>query len=430
MLKNLFKTSILLGVCAAVAPTFASSADDDRTNTGKKGSLVILPSVELRYDSTTGDLIQDTFVTLSNDFAAPVRVKVYYLNGNALDWTAVDFVLTMTPDEPYYWSLDNPTDASAFGQRPRSFRNVGSPVTETDAYGRTFDTLRGAVIMYALSSDADKQNTAIRWNHLSAKATAVNYVDGSAYEYNAYAFQSHLRRDNQTVPQGAPLSSEPTEYIRMDGIMYDGAPDQVLVDAFADGSTALSGGGISTEVNTRLNTLVLDMDLRSGGDGPTATLAFFTVHRQDEVPLTWSNQNHCIICWESTYLAGIRADVFDASIVNADRVKARIQTFDSYDICYPVVRALDPNLSVSYAQSPLIGVTIKELSFEGQAFGTAASPLVGEGGNVGSIESATIKVGDNGGPIIPGGELGTGGDVGDLAPTAPPTGGRKGRNDR
>ncbi len=426
MLKNLCKASILLGVCAIAAPTFASTADDDRTNTGKKGSLVILPSVELRYDNVSGDLIQDTFVTLSNDFASPVRVKVYYLNGIAPDWNAVDFVITMTPDEPYYWSLNQPSDASAFGQLPRSFRDVGAAVP--DPAGGDFNVRAGAVIMYALSSDADKQNTAIRYNNLSAKATAVNYADGSAYEYNAYAFQS------QRGSNGQPLTSEPTTRLEMDGSMYDGAPAQVLVDAFADGSTALSGGGVVTAVNTRLNLLVLDMDLTNTGI-PVTTLAFFTVHRQDEVPLTWSQQNECITCWKGQFLRDIRPDVFDVNLVNANRVKARIETFDQPYVCDPN----DPHDDeddhpgdINVKKSPLIGITIKELDFAGQAIGAAASPLVGQGAGSDSYESARIKVADgDGGPIIPGGELENGGNEGDLNPTAPGQGGRKGgRRDR
>ncbi len=47
----------------------------------QKGSLIIFPKVELRWD-VTGRLIQDTFLDLTNDYPADVLVQMYFVNGD------------------------------------------------------------------------------------------------------------------------------------------------------------------------------------------------------------------------------------------------------------------------------------------------------------------------------------------------------------
>ncbi|MCP4590202.1 MAG: hypothetical protein GY842_05635, partial [bacterium] len=49
-----------------------------------KGSLLIFPKVELRWDAS-GQLIQDTFIDLTNDYPDDVRVRVYYVNGDPFE---------------------------------------------------------------------------------------------------------------------------------------------------------------------------------------------------------------------------------------------------------------------------------------------------------------------------------------------------------
>jgi hypothetical protein len=53
----------------------------DRVSASEKGSLLIFPKIELRWDAA-GNLVQDTFVTLSNDFPEDVRVQMYFINGD------------------------------------------------------------------------------------------------------------------------------------------------------------------------------------------------------------------------------------------------------------------------------------------------------------------------------------------------------------
>ena len=59
----------------------AGAPIQDRVSGTEKGSLLFLSKVELRWDAA-GTLIQDTFVSLLNDSNAPVKVQMYFINGD------------------------------------------------------------------------------------------------------------------------------------------------------------------------------------------------------------------------------------------------------------------------------------------------------------------------------------------------------------
>ena len=56
--------------------------DDPRPAAGEKGSLVIFSKVEIRWDAS-GNVIQDTFLDLTNDYPDDVLVQMYFVNGDA-----------------------------------------------------------------------------------------------------------------------------------------------------------------------------------------------------------------------------------------------------------------------------------------------------------------------------------------------------------
>ena len=53
----------------------------DRVSGTEKGSLVIFPKVEPRW-TEMGTLVQDTFLSLTNDYPGEVRVQMYFINGD------------------------------------------------------------------------------------------------------------------------------------------------------------------------------------------------------------------------------------------------------------------------------------------------------------------------------------------------------------
>ena len=52
-----------------------------RVSGTEKGSLLIFSKIEIRWDAA-GNVVQDTFLDISNDWPADVLVKLYFINGD------------------------------------------------------------------------------------------------------------------------------------------------------------------------------------------------------------------------------------------------------------------------------------------------------------------------------------------------------------
>ena len=107
-----------MALCGAAAslllPATADASGTHRVSGTEKGSFLIYSKVEIRWDSA-GNVIQDTFLDITNDWALPVDVKYYFINGDApLDADPperahpgrnnVDGKLRLTANQPAYWS--------------------------------------------------------------------------------------------------------------------------------------------------------------------------------------------------------------------------------------------------------------------------------------------------------------------------------------
>ncbi len=224
----------------------SSVADRSRGSVSKKGSLLIWPRVELRWD-LDDNLIQDTFLDISNDFPDDTRVRLYFVNGDPpLDavfvgdppilaerahpgWNNVDIEIELTSSEPTYWSAATGQPA---GVSSLTILDPGVPPGRPDPDARNSGgrLLRGFVVGWAVDSEGKEVN----WNHLSGGATVINYADRTASEYNAWAFQCLTG-----VDLGEECGDEAGE-LNLDGFEYDACPAKLLLDFYAVGSMALS----------------------------------------------------------------------------------------------------------------------------------------------------------------------------------------------
>ena len=77
------RTPFVLSLVGAfsVALAGAASAQAPRVSSTQKGSLLIFSKVEIKWD-LDGNVIQDTFVDMSNDYPADVVVQGYFINGD------------------------------------------------------------------------------------------------------------------------------------------------------------------------------------------------------------------------------------------------------------------------------------------------------------------------------------------------------------
>ncbi len=218
----------------------------NRASTTAKGSLIIWPVIEVKWDAY-GTLIQDTFITVLNDFPADVEVQFYQVNGDApLDpvfdedtddlierahpgWNNSDYKIRLTDDESAYWSV---ATGWPKGVSPLSVLDPGNPNgrPDPDPSNPGGRVIRGFLLAWAVNVDGEE----IRWNHLKGHAVGVRYDQGTTFDYSPWSFAVV-----SGVPQGAQSDGDAGS-LRLDGSEYDYAPETLLFDFFAAGSQAMS----------------------------------------------------------------------------------------------------------------------------------------------------------------------------------------------
>ncbi len=375
MLKKALFGIALAGLFAGFA---GNASADDRTNVTKKGSLLVYPKVEIRWESE-GDgyvVTQDTFLTIVNDFPASVKVQYYFVNGDEpLDpvfccdpqelverghpgWNWVDCQNILTDDQSIYWSAltGNPHGCQPFtvldpGTPP------GRPVTgeEDDEGGNRY--LRGFIVAWAVN-DAGEE---IRWNHLSGTAILINYETGTAWEYNAFAYRALT-----SAPQGSASDGVPGQLL-MNGEEYDMNYNMLVLDFFANESVPFNTNGVPGEVETDVTLMVMELDLRQDNEGPVTTKAKFDIWNSNEV--RFSGTERCITCWDQTLFGDYNdPNHFLVDNLQTDKGKARIDGLGS-TVC-PLSQ-----------DSALLGVEAKAIDFENgeEVHAIAGSTMVGQG---------------------------------------------------
>jgi hypothetical protein len=373
---------VLIGAFVVVA---ASPAAAQRVSASIKGSLLVYPKVELKWDAT-GLVVQDTFLTILNDYPDDVFVHWYFVNGDPpLDpivvgddpepvepghpgWNWVNRVTKLTGDEPTYFSAltGQPAGAQPF----TTLDNAGGVIGRLDPEAADGSrVLRGFAIAYAV----DRFGNEISWNHLSGAATLVNYARKAAWEYNAFAFQAFAAQyaETDTASRGT---------LNLDGIEYDIVFDKLLFDFYTVGSTAMSGGGYSVMLDTDLTLLPMLIDVRQDSDGPVTTKAHFDIWNQNEDG--FSGTTRCITCWDQTLLSSYELpNHFMMGTIHTDKGKARIDGVQS-TLC-------------EYSEdAPLLGVAAKILAFSGPstAHAYAGMTLVGQGTEIGVIQADIVEM--------------------------------------
>jgi len=364
MMRKVVVATILLGLLVA-APAMAA----DRVSASEKGSLLIFSKVEIRWDAA-GNLLQDTFIDISNDYPADVLVQMYFFNGDApldaeydefgvmierahLGHNWVDNQILLTANEPTYWSA---MTGMPKGTSPFAMLDPGDPIGRPAPDGSGDRVMRGMVIAYAVNADGNE----IRWNHLKGDAMIVNYDNEAAWEYNAWAFAAVT--DGHT--HGAELDT-PFGQLDIDGVEYVEGFDTLLLDFYSVGSLGLSGETTAVTVDTDLTLFSVDADFRQESEGPVCFKAHFDIWNMNEVK--FSGTHRCICAWDQALLSSYDApNHFLIGYIHTDKGKARIDGVQSV-VC-PGSEA-----------ASILGVSAKMLAFGAADFGMAGSNLIGMG---------------------------------------------------
>lgn len=326
----------------------------DRTCSSVKGSLLVYPKVEVRWDAA-GNLVQDTFITVNNDYPADVLIQAYFLS-EPCNWFDNFFELTM--NQPAYWAASS---GLPLGVSPWDI--LGDPYPDPEGSGEFI--IRGSILLWAV--DADHRE--IRWNHLYGGAIIVNYNYNTAWEYNAYAFPAVT-----TVPHGGLLYT-PYGRLDLDGTEYVYGYAKLLMDFFAVGATAFSGGGDLITHDTDLTLFILSNDLRQDGAGPFRTKAYFELWNENELGI--SGTEYCVQKYNETLFSTVGGPLMVENL-HTNMGRARITGVQSYWCDLPQRPSTDQSL---------LGVQARILSFDGGAPETdiAGSNLFGSG-----TQAATI----------------------------------------
>jgi hypothetical protein len=396
--------------CAEVA------CNPERVDISTKGSLLIFSNVELQWSfsavaGTVATLTTDTVISLTNDYPREVYVQMYFINGDpeldplfagtpptlvregepGCNW--VDCQLLLTPDQPIYWSAatGNPAGCQPFSiLDPDLGTGPGRPNPDVRDGSRV---LRGYVIAWAV----DETGREINWNHLSGKATIVDYATQSAWEYEAWAFQALENLHGEPLPESGAL--------QLDGLEYEQAFDMLLYDFFAAGSQAMSSGPRTVVADGDLTLHPVTVDLRQEHDEPVTTKAHFDIWNMNERKL--SNTRRCVTCWDQSLLSLFNPpNTFLLANLQSDKGKARIdgkQADECEENCFRdelgnpldledlfgLLDDLFEDVDIRCSQdAALLGVASKILTFSGlpNQRALAGSPLVGMG-----VERARIQ---------------------------------------
>lgn len=404
------KRFVGLLACSATAALMVSapaSAQMDRISGTEKGSLLIYSKVEIRW-TAAGGLIQDTFLQLTNDYPASVSVQYYFINGDAPlcatenerahpGWNWVDNKITLTADQPVYWSALTGLGASGIFDptfSPFTVLDPGFPPGRPDPAAVGQRMLRGFIVVWAVNNITGAQ---IRWNHLAGNGTIVNYAQAAAWEYNAW---STAVNPNAAV-HGAAFGV--AGVLNLNGTHYAPSFAELLFNFWASNSTAMSGPRLVT-TDTDVTLHLVSADLRQETDGPITTKAHYLVWNQNEGKL--SGAYRCITCWDQTLLSsygipnhfGILSLQTNAGKARVDGLASQLCDFDLYGPsgpCQPAPGGLpDGLLDIVSQPASLLGLVATHLNFDaGMGFAIAGTNMFGLG-----TENAVILYDPSGAP--------------------------------
>ena len=344
--------SHLVKACASVlalAITAFAQNGNLRLSSSHKGSLLMYSKIELKWTADGRELLQDTIIDISNDYPEEVDVQAFFINGdpeveeicvgfpceqNIIQeaepgWNTADCRFTLTANQPHFWSAARGSDKC----QPFMVLDANGPGRPDPETGLTTRILRGYAIFFAVDFIEEAGDYGrwkeIRWNHLFGDAVVLDYQYGTAWEYNAWAFQSYSAEHGEPTGDAGLLS--------LDGVEFDAPYANLILDFYASGSTALSGGHQTVQVDTDLTVHAVSADLRQDNCGPLLTKIVADIWNENESK--FSGTRRCVCCWDQTMLSEwVRTAAvpnhFLRSMLGTDKGKARLDALASIECDY------------------------------------------------------------------------------------------------
>jgi hypothetical protein len=275
LIFSLIVTLMLVGFS-----TIASAAQNV-ANTSQKGSLLIFPKIAV------GDG-WDTVVKISNDYFTEVWVKCFWVDR---DQEIQDFLFRITRNQPIWIRASDGLGTGSANEANQS------PVTVPPFL---FDSPDGELKCWAVNYNNDP-NGQVSFNHLYGNAYLFNYREGTAFEYNAWAFAA------RNVALGNLVGSPGTMVLSGSTVnpAYDACPQYLIYNFFSGGSNFPADGGAQSYFTAPWLTLIpCQQDLRQDRI-PTCTKAKFDIWNENETKYTGAYQ--CLKCFFEDYLPNLGA---------------------------------------------------------------------------------------------------------------------------
>lgn len=277
-----------------------SAASATQLSANARGSVFIVPNIELRWDANS-NLVQDTFIHLHNGYPQEVRVFMFFVNGDPPlpadgkerphpGWNRFNTIVSLAANQPAYWSALTGMGAPSPVIPPFTILDLGSPPGRPDPEGTTDRVLRGFLVGWAINFAGEE----IRWNHLAATATVIDFRTGGAWQYNAY----HARSVNDDLDTGDATGTPGV--LNLDGIEFAAPHDTVMFNFPAEGAQVYSSSSVAVTSRNDLTLHPAGVDLRQDGSGPVSTNADVTIWNGNEVQ--FNGLKRCIACWDQTLL--------------------------------------------------------------------------------------------------------------------------------
>lgn len=281
----MFKKALLFVLVAVMCVGLVSAAfaaDVKRTNATQKGSVLVWPKIDTSLSDEIAGVYRDTVIMLANDYFKQVWVKCYWMNSYQ---EIQDFMFPLTPNQPVWFRASD-------GLGTGYYDDVSNPITVPPFF--TGQGYVGELKCWAVNAAGSNQ---ISWNHLYGNAIVFDFIDGAAYEYNAWSFSTRGLAEGARVgtadEQGQLILSGNTGY-------YDACPKYLLANFFAAGAQIAWGdfdapiAEMVVDPGTDLTIVPCKQDLRQDRV-PTCSKLKFDIWNENETKYTGAYA--CFKCW-------------------------------------------------------------------------------------------------------------------------------------
>ena len=312
---------------ALIASVGQAPAD---VTTERGSSILFFPKVIFDSSGLQTARPVDTIIQISNTSNSMVFAHCFYINAaprdptsppgefNPPQWQEVDFDIWLTKQQPTHWVVgsgrrEDPRDE----QCSRKLRDCSDAGFDPGSVPPVPDPFVGELKCV----EVDSTGGPVNGNFLKGEATIVTR-EGDASKYNAIGvlgFNTQTNSNNQDTT--LCLGNDVTGTCATSGAEYNGCPQTVILNHFADNATdpvVEEFGNGPSQVTTELTIVPCSEDFENQVPG-TVTVQFLLTNEFEELFSTSTT----VTCWGNFKLDRI-ARIFDISFLGSRFAQTRM----------------------------------------------------------------------------------------------------------